>query len=159
MRRSGSRSRIFLQIGDQNSKPYVFDRKYLFCLVVFGVELNNPSRYLTVLADWQDRFPFRGAVDLSNAFTLRTAMTEYLFKVLVVGNGRVGKSSFVHRYVNGKFSKEYKMTMGGKSYVLTWLRQIMIWWLVVTWYNWHPMVGFSVCSVLSLSPSLSATSL
>ncbi|XP_056466216.1 ras-related protein Rab-7L1-like isoform X1 [Gadus chalcogrammus] len=39
-------------------------------------------------------------------------MTEYLLKVLVVGDGNVGKSSFVHRYVNGQFNKDYKMTMG-----------------------------------------------
>ncbi|XP_030235232.1 ras-related protein Rab-7L1 isoform X2 [Gadus morhua] len=42
-------------------------------------------------------------------------MTEYLLKVLVVGDGNVGKSSFVHRYVNGQFNKDYKMTMGGQE--------------------------------------------
>ncbi|XP_038579657.1 ras-related protein Rab-7L1-like isoform X2 [Micropterus salmoides] len=39
-------------------------------------------------------------------------MTEHLLKILVVGDGNVGKSSFVHRYVNGQFNKMYKMTVG-----------------------------------------------
>lgn len=39
-------------------------------------------------------------------------MNEHLLKILIVGDGNVGKSSFVHRYVNGAFSKNYKMTMG-----------------------------------------------
>ncbi|KAM3618109.1 uncharacterized protein V6R79_015695 [Siganus canaliculatus] len=39
-------------------------------------------------------------------------MDEHLLKVLVIGDGQVGKSSFVERYVNGQFSRTYKMTMG-----------------------------------------------
>ncbi|XP_029282031.1 ras-related protein Rab-7L1-like isoform X2 [Cottoperca gobio] len=39
-------------------------------------------------------------------------MNEHLFKILVIGDGEVGKSSFLHRYVNGQFNKTYKMTMG-----------------------------------------------
>ncbi|XP_026224830.1 ras-related protein Rab-7L1-like [Anabas testudineus] len=39
-------------------------------------------------------------------------MTEHLMKILVVGDWNVGKSSFVHRYVNGHFNKAYKMTVG-----------------------------------------------
>ncbi|XP_023248793.1 ras-related protein Rab-7L1-like [Seriola lalandi dorsalis] len=39
-------------------------------------------------------------------------MTEHLLKILIVGDGDVGKSSFVHRYVNGQFNKTYKMTVG-----------------------------------------------
>ncbi|XP_018538361.1 ras-related protein Rab-7L1 isoform X1 [Lates calcarifer] len=39
-------------------------------------------------------------------------MTEHLMKILIVGDGNVGKSSFVHRYVNGQFNKMYKMTVG-----------------------------------------------
>ncbi|XP_038165334.1 ras-related protein Rab-7L1-like [Cyprinodon tularosa] len=39
-------------------------------------------------------------------------MTEYLLKILIVGDGNVGKSSFVHRYVSGQFNKTYKMTVG-----------------------------------------------
>lgn len=39
-------------------------------------------------------------------------MTEHLLKILIVGDGNVGKSSFVHRYVSGQFNKTYKMTVG-----------------------------------------------
>lgn len=39
-------------------------------------------------------------------------MTEHLMKILIVGDGNVGKSSFVHRYVNGQFNSMYKMTVG-----------------------------------------------
>uniref|UniRef100_UPI0037E93F7A ras-related protein Rab-7L1-like n=1 Tax=Semicossyphus pulcher TaxID=241346 RepID=UPI0037E93F7A len=39
-------------------------------------------------------------------------MTEHLLKVLVVGDGNVGKTSFVQRYVSGQFNKTYKMTVG-----------------------------------------------
>ncbi|XP_053313693.1 ras-related protein Rab-7L1 [Spea bombifrons] len=37
---------------------------------------------------------------------------DHLFKVLVVGDSAVGKTSFLHRYVHDIFGKEYKMTMG-----------------------------------------------
>ncbi|XP_035511901.1 ras-related protein Rab-7L1-like [Morone saxatilis] len=39
-------------------------------------------------------------------------MTEHLMKILIVGDGNVGKSSFVHRYVHSQFNKTYKMTVG-----------------------------------------------
>ncbi|KAM4736749.1 ras-related protein Rab-7L1-like [Anableps anableps] len=39
-------------------------------------------------------------------------MTEHLLKILIVGDGNVGKSSFVHRYVSGQFNRTYKMTEG-----------------------------------------------
>lgn len=42
-------------------------------------------------------------------------MAEHLMKILIIGDGNVGKSSFVHRYVNGQFNKTYKMTVGGTA--------------------------------------------
>ncbi|XP_055022104.1 ras-related protein Rab-7L1-like [Boleophthalmus pectinirostris] len=39
-------------------------------------------------------------------------MREHLMKILIIGDGNVGKSSFVNRYVNGQFSGNYKMTVG-----------------------------------------------
>lgn len=40
-------------------------------------------------------------------------MTEHLLKILIVGDGNVGKSSFVNRYISGNFNRTYKMTVGG----------------------------------------------
>uniref|UniRef100_W5N062 Ras-related protein Rab n=2 Tax=Lepisosteus oculatus TaxID=7918 RepID=W5N062_LEPOC len=37
---------------------------------------------------------------------------DYLFKILVIGDGQVGKTSLVQRYVNDRFSKHYKSTVG-----------------------------------------------
>uniref|UniRef100_A0A087Y4Y0 Ras-related protein Rab n=2 Tax=Poecilia formosa TaxID=48698 RepID=A0A087Y4Y0_POEFO len=39
-------------------------------------------------------------------------MKEHLLKILIIGDGNVGKSSFVHRYVSGQFNRTYKMTVG-----------------------------------------------
>uniref|UniRef100_A0A8C7ZDL7 Ras-related protein Rab n=1 Tax=Oryzias sinensis TaxID=183150 RepID=A0A8C7ZDL7_9TELE len=39
-------------------------------------------------------------------------MTEHLLKILIVGDGNVGKSSFVNRYISGNFNRTYKMTVG-----------------------------------------------
>lgn len=39
---------------------------------------------------------------------------DHLFKVLVVGDAAVGKTSLVQRYSQDSFSKHYKSTVGGK---------------------------------------------
>ncbi|XP_070557544.1 ras-related protein Rab-7L1-like [Ptychodera flava] len=39
-------------------------------------------------------------------------MTERLFKVLIIGDATVGKTSFVQRYVNDSYRREYKTTIG-----------------------------------------------
>lgn len=38
--------------------------------------------------------------------------TKYILKVLTAGDGGVGKTTLLHRYVEGKFSAETKMTIG-----------------------------------------------
>ena len=43
---------------------------------------------------------------------------EYLFIVIVVGEANVGKTSIVHRYVEGTFSSKYKYTIGGMEHAL-----------------------------------------
>jgi GTPase SAR1 family protein len=37
---------------------------------------------------------------------------EVAIKVVVVGNGAVGKSSLIQRYCRGEFTSEYKKTIG-----------------------------------------------
>ncbi|XP_069141824.1 ras-related protein Rab-7L1-like [Argopecten irradians] len=39
-------------------------------------------------------------------------MTEILFKVIIIGDPTVGKTSFVQRYVNDSYRRDYKMTIG-----------------------------------------------
>ena len=38
--------------------------------------------------------------------------TEYMFKIIVIGDAGVGKTSLIKRYVNGMFSANYKATIG-----------------------------------------------
>lgn len=40
-------------------------------------------------------------------------MTERLFKVIIIGDPTVGKTSFVQRYVNDTYKRDYKGTVGG----------------------------------------------
>ena len=41
-------------------------------------------------------------------------MSDLLFKVLIIGDATVGKTSFVQRYVHGVNRREYKPTIGGQ---------------------------------------------
>lgn len=40
---------------------------------------------------------------------------DRMFKVLVVGDATVGKTSLVQRYANDSFNRHYKSTVGGES--------------------------------------------
>lgn len=41
---------------------------------------------------------------------------EVLFKVLIIGDALVGKTSFVQKYVHGHSRREYKPTIGGNEH-------------------------------------------
>ena len=41
-------------------------------------------------------------------------MNEKVFKVIFVGDLRVGKTSFIIKFTQNKFSPNYKPTLGGK---------------------------------------------
>ncbi len=41
---------------------------------------------------------------------------DFTFKILLLGDGAVGKTALVHRFVHGKFQKAYLMTIGMEPY-------------------------------------------
>ncbi|XP_042196694.1 ras-related protein Rab-7L1 isoform X2 [Callorhinchus milii] len=53
-----------------------------------------------------------GIMILEMQTSLPKSSTEHLFKVIVIGQFRVGKTSFIQRYVNGLFTENYKATVG-----------------------------------------------
>lgn len=48
----------------------------------------------------------------SDIATMLEEDMEVAIKVVVVGNGAVGKSSMIQRYCKGIFTKDYKKTIG-----------------------------------------------
>ena len=57
----------------------------------------------------------RGDKRRSMAKKALPASTERVYKILVIGDGLVGKTSFVERYVNNRFIATYKATLGGRA--------------------------------------------
>lgn len=43
---------------------------------------------------------------------MREEELEIAIKVVIVGNGGVGKSSMIQRYCKGTYTKDYKKTIG-----------------------------------------------
>ena len=43
------------------------------------------------------------------------ASTEVSFKVIVIGDSTVGKTSLLNRYINNKFVENMKTTVGGTN--------------------------------------------
>lgn len=62
------------------------------------------------------RFPVQsptvGAANSLEDATMREEEVEVAVKVVVVGNGAVGKSSMIQRYCKGIFTRDYKKTIG-----------------------------------------------
>ncbi|WXG47365.1 MAG: GTP-binding protein [Candidatus Atabeyarchaeum deiterrae] len=47
------------------------------------------------------------------------ADAEYMFKIILVGDGAVGKSSLIRKYMEGKFESDYLPTIGSQIYTKT----------------------------------------
>jgi len=61
----------------------------------------------------EEPFPFPFLVDRFNDnFTMIEEDLDIAIKVVIVGNGAVGKSSMIQRYCKGIFTKDYKKTIG-----------------------------------------------
>lgn len=61
-----------------------------------------------------DTWNYPGGVKLRklDVSTMLEEDMEVAIKVVVVGNGAVGKSSMIQRYCKGIFTKDYKKTIG-----------------------------------------------
>lgn len=66
---------------------------------------------------------------------------EVAIKMVVVGNGAVGKSSMIQRYCKGIFTKDYKKTIGVDflerqiQYVLGNFTRLVLIYEVCTWLS------------------------
>ncbi|TXT66160.1 MAG: Small GTP-binding domain protein [Promethearchaeota archaeon] len=50
--------------------------------------------------------------ELNKLKKIKSKGDEYAFKLILAGDGAVGKTSMVHRFVEGKFESNYKATIG-----------------------------------------------
>ena len=78
----------------ENSKEFVHSISYFWQLFTHGPRLGDSKTHLHLLA------------------IMREEDVEVAIKVVVVGNGAVGKSSMIQRYCKGIFTKDYKKTIG-----------------------------------------------
>lgn len=62
----------------------------------------------TTQAEWI----WQNQPDFFHLATMLEEDMEVAIKVVVVGNGAVGKSSMIQRYCKGVFTKDYKKTIG-----------------------------------------------
>ena len=78
----------------ENSKEFVHSTRYFWLVFAHGPRLGDLKTHLHRLA------------------IMREEDVEVAIKVVVVGNGAVGKSSMIQRYCKGIFTKDYKKTIG-----------------------------------------------
>jgi len=57
--------------------------------------------------------------DWSDMSSERSGEKDYAFKAILIGDGAVGKTSLIRRYVEGKFSENYLPTIGSQIYTRT----------------------------------------
>jgi small GTP-binding protein len=73
--------------------------------VVAAAVADNESTLVTEIKNRRPRAPRPGSAPDSY---------QYLFKIMVIGEGAVGKTTLVNRYVTGTFEKDYKTTIGSQ---------------------------------------------
>lgn len=78
---------------------------------ISGMSGNSAESHVKTWVKWR-RAPSFSSV--TNSLT----MSELLFKVIIIGDATVGKTSFVQRYVHSHPRREYKPTVGGEDMCL-----------------------------------------
>jgi len=76
-----------------------------------GISGNSAESHVKTREKWKRALSFSSGTD-------SLTMSELLFKVIIIGDATVGKTSFVQRYVHSHPRREYKPTVGGKDMCL-----------------------------------------
>ena len=74
-------------------------------VVVTAAVSDNESQLITEIKNRRPKAPRPGTA--SDAY-------QFLFKTMVIGEGAVGKTTLVNRYVTGVFERDYKTTIGSQ---------------------------------------------
>jgi small GTP-binding protein len=74
-------------------------------VVVTAVASDDESQLITEIRNRRPKAPQPGTAPDSY---------QFLFKVMVIGEGAVGKTTLVNRYVTGVFERDYKTTIGSQ---------------------------------------------
>lgn len=78
---------------------------------ISGISGNSAESHVKTWGKWRRAPSYRLIRGGANSLT----MSELLFKVIIIGDATVGKTSFVQRYVHSHPRREYKPTVGGKD--------------------------------------------
>ena len=44
---------------------------------------------------------------------------EYIFKIIIIGNSNVGKTSLIHRFIDNKYNEKHLATLGCNFHMKT----------------------------------------